>query len=66
MEQDADSPSPAFTEGYESGRTGDAHTANPHPADSLDSEQWLKGWGEGATKRTVVNAKPDPATPTNG
>ena len=66
MEQETDSPSAAFIEGYASGRTGAPRTANPHRGDSADSEQWSRGWNDGSTKRDVVNAKPDPDTPADG
>ena len=66
MEQDTDGSGVSFTEGYESGRTGKPRTENPHEADSTEADQWLRGWDEGSTKRSVVNAKPDPETPANG
>jgi ribosome modulation factor len=59
-------PDPDYTDGYESGRVGKPHTENPHKADSPEAEQWLKGWGNGSTKRSVANAKPDPDSPANG
>jgi ribosome modulation factor len=57
MDQDRD---PAFTNGYECGRTGTSRTANPHSADSAEARKWLIGWDEGSARREWVNAKPDP------
>jgi ribosome modulation factor len=66
MREDIASPSSAFTNGYECGRTGTARTANPHAAQSAEAQEWLKGWDEGSAKRDWVNAKPDPDAPANG
>ena len=46
--------SPAFTDGYDSGRDGGPRTDNPHKADSAEAEQWLEGWNEGLAKRDAV------------
>jgi ribosome modulation factor len=59
-------PPAAFTNGYESGRVGTSRSENPHPADSAEAEQWLKGWDEGSAKRDWMTAKPDPDAPANG
>ena len=66
MEQNVDGSDWIFASGYESGRTGTLRTDNPYEADSAEAEQWFNGWGEGAAKRTVVNAKPDADTPADG
>ena len=66
MEQKADSPSAAVTDGYEKGRAGEPQTANPRLADRADAKQWSAGWDQGSEKRAVVTAKPDPETPANG
>ena len=52
MEQGTDGASAIFTDGYESGRTGDPRTRNPHAADSAEAEQWLKGWDQGSESGT--------------
>ena len=66
MEQNTDGSDRIFAAGYESGRTVVPHTENPYEPNGAGAEQWLKGWGEGAAKRTVVNAKPDADTPADG
>ena len=66
MEQPTAGSDPIFTAGYESGRTGAPDTENPYGINSAEAEQWLEGWGEGAVKRAVVNAKPDADTPADG
>lgn len=48
-----------FSDGFDSGRTGEPRTTNPHMADSIREMHWFAGWDEGSAKRNVVNAKPD-------
>jgi ribosome modulation factor len=49
-----------FTDGYESGRTGEPRTANPHTPHGIAELHWLAGWNEGSAKRARVNAESAP------
>ena len=63
MSMEPNQLSPAFTDGYDSGRDGGPHTDNPHKPDSAEAEQWLEGWNEGLAKRVAVSPSPDAMEP---